>query len=93
MRTPKCATHCRTRGRKYSSPIAIPAPFADLVAHVDSLPDGYETLLGGRSALALGDGVTEDDLAGLFYTGGTTGASKGVMLSHRNLIANTYHWL
>ncbi|MFT7649414.1 MAG: long-chain acyl-CoA synthetase [Candidatus Poriferisodalaceae bacterium] len=34
---------------------------------------------------------TEDDLAGLFYTGGTTGKSKGVMLSHRNLLANTLH--
>jgi len=28
------------------------------------------------------------DMAGLFYTGGTTGVSKGVMLSHANLINN-----
>jgi len=32
--------------------------------------------------------VIPDDLAVLLYTGGTTGAPKGVMLSHRNLVAN-----
>jgi long-chain acyl-CoA synthetase len=32
--------------------------------------------------------IEPDDLVGLFYTGGTTGRSKGVMLSHRNLVAN-----
>ncbi len=31
----------------------------------------------------------EEDLALLQYTGGTTGLAKGVMLTHRNLIANT----
>ena len=30
----------------------------------------------------------DDDVAGIFYTGGTTGQSKGVMLTHRNLVAN-----
>lgn len=36
-----------------------------------------------------------DTLALLQYTGGTTGFSKGVMLTHRNLVANTIqcrHW-
>ena len=31
---------------------------------------------------------TEHDPAGFIYTGGTTGLSKGAMLSHRNLVAN-----
>ena len=35
----------------------------------------------------------EHDLAGIFYTGGTTGAAKGVMLTHGNLVANAFHFM
>ncbi|WP_369902379.1 long-chain-fatty-acid--CoA ligase [Bacillus manliponensis] len=38
----------------------------------------------------------EEDLALLQYTGGTTGFPKGVMLTHKNLVANTVmgiHWM
>ena len=34
--------------------------------------------------------VPEEDIAVLQYTGGTTGRSKGAMLTHRNLVANIY---
>jgi long-chain acyl-CoA synthetase len=35
------------------------------------------------------DGVGSDTIAALQYTGGTTGVSKGAMLTHGNLVSNT----
>jgi long-chain acyl-CoA synthetase len=70
-----------------------PGELATVVERVIRLPDDYEALLAEQKPVELGESVTEGDLAGLFYTGGTTGASKGVMLTHRNLLANTFHVL
>jgi long-chain acyl-CoA synthetase len=36
------------------------------------------------------EGVEEGDIAGIYYTGGTTGRPKGVMLTHKNLVMNSY---
>jgi len=53
---------------------------------------GYETLLA--SAAPIEDaGRGGDDIACLFYTGGTTGNAKGVMLTHANILANSVNFI
>ncbi|WP_028927184.1 class I adenylate-forming enzyme family protein [Pseudonocardia acaciae] len=61
------------------------------VEHVFDLGDGYERLLASAVPADLPEDGPEDRVAGLFYTGGTTGSAKGVMLTHRNLLANASH--
>jgi long-chain acyl-CoA synthetase len=54
--------------------------------------ENYEALITQSQPIA--DAMRKrDDLAGIFYTGGTTGRSKGVMLSHGNLMANAFNAL
>jgi long-chain acyl-CoA synthetase len=52
----------------------------------------YEDLIDAGVPVAPAAG-TGSELAGLFYTGGTTGRSKAVMLSHGNLVSNALHVL
>jgi long-chain acyl-CoA synthetase len=70
-----------------------PGALREIVDTVVMIPDELDNLIDAADEIELGVGITEDSLAGLFYTGGTTGASKGVMLTHRNLIANTFHFM
>ena len=62
-----------------------------LVEHVIAIDQEYEQLLDGVSLQPPVVEVDPEDVAALFYTGGTTGSPKGVMLTHGNLIANAFN--
>jgi len=72
--------------------IRLAAPEIREVVFADDGPaptgmHAYEAILS--AAAPIDDvGRTGDDLLGIFYTGGTTGFPKGVMLSHANLFAS-----
>jgi len=70
-------------------------PVLHTVVHVADLEKGAppEGMLSYEALMAQTEPVEDalrggDDLAGVFYTGGTTGTPKGVMLSHRGLYVN-----
>jgi len=70
----------RWRNRDYHLPNAI----------------NFRRWMRGQSDKSPAADVRPEDLAVIQYTGGTTAQAKGVMLSHRNLVANalqTRHWM
>ena len=61
----------------------------------DTVPSGmqsYEQIIN-RSESIPDAGRSGDDVACMFYTGGTTGAAKGVLLTHANIMANSINFI
>jgi long-chain acyl-CoA synthetase len=80
-----------TMGVELAKAVPLTLIFADDVAGPAEAHD-YEQLVRENEPVA--DAMRgRDDLAGIFYTGGTTGRSKGVMLSHGNIVSNSLHML
>lgn len=65
--------------------VCIDADRTDADAH-------HDTLIAATAAIDEYP-ATHATLSGIFYTGGTTGRSKGVMLSHGNHVANTLQFV
>lgn len=55
-----------------------------LLSHEDLLAEAQPVAEAGRGGA---------DLAALFYTGGTTGRSKGVMITHEGMATNILQWI
>jgi acyl-CoA synthetase (AMP-forming)/AMP-acid ligase II len=72
----------------------VAAPFADRAREAGARDvlvlgdDDFGRLLTAEPDAPLPDAAAPDDLVALPYSSGTTGLPKGVMLTHRNVVAN-----
>jgi long-chain acyl-CoA synthetase len=67
-----------------------------ITATGSELPSGvvsYQAAIEGRSTEALSVNIDPGQLAVLPYSSGTTGLPKGVMLTHRNVVANNEQYV
>jgi long-chain acyl-CoA synthetase len=67
------------------------------VVHMGDAPTpaglhAYEALIAAAQPMPDESG-SDDDLCGIYYTGGTTGHPKGVMLSHANFVSASVNWI
>ncbi len=73
--------------QRYVKKQVPPAPFAH-ISFERALAQGRAKLQSGADPRVYLQGATHDRVAALQYTGGTTGVSKGAVLTEGNLLAN-----
>jgi long-chain acyl-CoA synthetase len=73
--------------QKYVKKMIPPIGFAH-ITFPDALQQGAAKAAAGSSTEAYAASLSHASIAALQYTGGTTGVSKGAVLTHRNLLAN-----
>jgi long-chain acyl-CoA synthetase len=71
----------------------VPAPRFPHTTFAQALALGAASIRGGAHVKDYTRGLESSAVACLQYTGGTTGVSKGAMLTHRNLIMNVAQFL
>ncbi len=81
------ASACFVKADRVEAVVSAQAGATALQHVIDVGDDAYAALL--RHAPLATAAIGPDDLAWLFYTSGTTGKPKGVMLTHGNLLAMT----
>jgi len=78
--------------QKYIRKEVPPAGFRH-VGFAKALAAGAKSIRAGANVKDYTKGLTSSAIACLQYTGGTTGVSKGAMLTHRNLLMNVEQFL